>query len=69
MNLRSSHREVAPFFQTTPSDFPLFVADSPGKLPSIADIQEGLGPWAIVLYSVSAVTTAVLGLQFALLVR
>lgn len=53
---------------TAPSDSD-WCQNNTGKLPSIADIQEGLGPWAIVLYSVSAVTTAVLGLQFALLVR
>ena len=40
-----------------------------GVLPSLEEIQEGLGTWAIVLYSVASTTTVILLLQFALLIR
>ena len=40
-----------------------------GVLPSLEEIQEGLGTWAIVLYSVSATTTVILLLQFVVLIR
>ena len=40
-----------------------------GKLPSLEDIQNGLGVWAIVLYSVASATTFILLLQFVLLIR
>ena len=40
-----------------------------GVLPSLEEIQEGLGTWAIVLYSVASTTTVILLLQFAVLIR
>ena len=40
-----------------------------GVLPSLEEIQEGLGTWAIVLYSAAAATTVILLLQFAILIR
>ena len=40
-----------------------------GVLPSLEEIQEGLGTWAIVLYSVASATTLILLLQFAVLIR
>ena len=40
-----------------------------GVLPSLEEIQEGLGTWAIVLYSVASATTVILLLQFAVLIR
>ena len=40
-----------------------------GKLPSLEEIQEGLGTWAIVLYSTASATTLILLLQFAILIR
>ena len=40
-----------------------------GKLPSLEDIQDGLGVWAIVLYSVASATTFILLLQFVILIR
>jgi len=43
--------------------------DHAGKLPSLEDIQNGLGVWAIVLYSVASATTFILLLQFVLLIR
>ena len=42
---------------------------SKGKLPSLEDIQDGLGVWAIVLYSVASATTFILLLQFVILIR
>ena len=46
-----------------------FVARVAGVLPSLEEIQEGLGTWAIVLYSAAAATTVILLLQFAILIR
>jgi len=43
--------------------------DHAGKLPSLEDIQDGLGVWAIVLYSVASATTFILLLQFVILIR
>ena len=53
--------------ELNPKDFsPERVA---GVLPSLEEIQEGLGTWAIVLYSAAAATTVILLLQFAILIR
>ena len=38
-------------------------------LPSLEDLQEGLGSWALVLYTTAGATTAILLIQFAVLIR
>jgi len=40
-----------------------------GVLPSLEDLQEGLGSWALVLYTTAGATTAILLIQFAVLIR
>jgi len=53
----------------SPEEEDAWCKNNSGVLPSLEEIQEGLGTWAIVLYSAAAATTVILLLQFAILIR